>query len=59
MVADKSGHKSIQCLKCNERISVKQDQAAGELINGINKPIVDKELKSDSDTLACSSKEHG
>ena len=27
VIADKSGHKSIQGLRCYERISVKQDQA--------------------------------
>ena len=59
VIADKSGHKSIQGLRCYERISVKQDQAAGELINGINKPVIENELKSDSDTTAHSSKENG
>lgn len=58
VIADKSGHKSIQGLRCYERISVEQDQAAGKLINGINKSVVDKEFKSDSDTVAHSSKEN-
>ena len=59
LIADKSGHKSIQSLRCYERISVKQDQAAGELINGINKPVIENELKSDSDNTAHSSKKNG
>ena len=54
VIADKSGHKSIQGLRCYERISVQQDQAAGELISGTNKP---EEFKSD--TTAHSSKENG
>ena len=37
---------------------MKQDQAAGELINGINKPVIENELKLDSDTTAHSSKEN-
>ena len=38
---------------------MKQDQAAEELINGVNKPVIENELKSDSDTTAHSSKENG
>ena len=41
VIAEKSGHKR-QGLKCFERISVKQDQAARELINGINKPVASR-----------------
>ena len=58
MTADKPGHKSIQGLRCYERISVLQDQAADKLIN-INKPVVEKEFKSDSDNTAHSSNENG
>ena len=58
VIADKSDHKSIQGLRCYETISVEQDQAAGKLINGINKSVVDKEFKSDSDTVAHSLKEN-
>ena len=56
VIADKSGHKSIQGLRFHERISVKQDQAAGVLINGINKPVIENKFKSNS---AQSSKENG
>ena len=58
-MADKSGHKSVQGLRCYERILLKQDQVAGKLINDINKPVVDKEFKSDSDTMAHSTQENG
>ena len=58
VIADKSGYKSIQGLRCYERISVKQHQAAGELINGINKPEVEKEGKPVSNTMAHSSEEN-
>ena len=44
VITDKSGHKSIQSLRYYERTSVKQDQAAGELINGINKPVIEMGL---------------
>ena len=52
MISDKYDHQSIQDLRCNERISVKQDQAAGELIYNINKPVIENDFKFDSDTTA-------
>lgn len=37
MIAEKSGHKSIKGLRCYERTSVEQQQAAGRAISGISK----------------------
>ena len=59
VIADNTGHKSIQGLRCYERISVKQNQGTGELINGINKPVIENKFKADSDTTAHRSKENG